>query len=281
MTKQLHKIPGTLLELEARGQKRPLDAFWTQGVRRSRTLLIFVHGMGGNFYRSELRKQMLVQGPRAGIDVLSFNNRGHEDNVTDEVFVDCRHDLDAALSFGRKQGYRQFALLGHSTGCQKITYYEHLRKSRDVVALVLTAIGDDYAIVRRESGARYAHWIRRARELIKHGRKHEIMRGKGCLGFSARRFLSVADPRQIEARLFDMEGPLREFSRIKKPVLAVLPLEEQFACIPVPEMAQRLKEKTQSSCFGVELIPRADHSFHGQQAETARRILRWLKKNAL
>ncbi|MCZ7591699.1 MAG: alpha/beta hydrolase [Kiritimatiellae bacterium] len=119
MTKQLHRIPGVLVELSARGQKRPLDGLLTQGAKQSDTLLLFVHGMGGNFYRSELRKQMLLQGPCAGIDVLSFNNRGHEDNVADEVFVDCRHDIDAAIEFGRKQGYRRFILLGHSTGCQK------------------------------------------------------------------------------------------------------------------------------------------------------------------
>lgn len=281
MTKQLHRIPGVLVELSARGQKRPLDGLLTQGAKQSDTLLLFVHGMGGNFYRSELRKQMLLQGPCAGIDVLSFNNRGHEDNVADEVFVDCRHDIDAAIEFGRKQGYRRFILLGHSTGCQKITYYEQLRKRKDVLALVLTAIGDDYAIVRRESGARYAHWITRAQHLVKSGRKHTIMRGKGCLGFSARRFLSVADPKQIESRLFDMDGALREFSKITKPILTVLPLREQFACIPIPEMARRLKKKTRSSCYGTELIPRADHSFHGQQTETVRRVLRWLKANVL
>lgn len=278
MPEQLHNIPGTLIELNARGLKRPLDGFWTQGAKRSKTLLLFIHGMGGNFYRSELRKQMLIQAPRAGIDVLSFNNRGHEDNVTDEVFTDCRHDMDAALDFGRKRGYRRFILLGHSTGCQKITYYENLRKRKDVAALVLTAIGDDYAIVRRETGARYAHWLNRARQLVKTGHQHEIMRGKGCLNFSARRFLSVADPKQIEARLFDMDGSLREFSKIEKPILAVLPLEEQFACIPIPEMARRLKAKTRSTRFGTELIPRADHSFNGQQPETVRRILRWLKR---
>ncbi|HMP77241.1 MAG TPA: alpha/beta fold hydrolase [Kiritimatiellia bacterium] len=273
------RIPGELVSLPARGLKRPLDGFWTRGRRRADTLLLFVHGMGGNFYRSLSKKEMLTQGPRAGIDVLSFNNRGYERDVAYEVFTECRHDLDAALAFGRAQGYRRFVLLGHSTGCQKITYYQHLRRAPDVAALVLAAIGDDYAIARRDLGARYDRWIRTARDLVKKGRGDTILAGKGCLGFSACRFLSVADPKQVEARLFHMDGPLREFAAIRTPTLAVLPGNEEFACLPVPEMARRLQAVSRAQPFAVEIIPGADHGFHGVEADTTRRILRWL--NAL
>ena len=274
--KRIASIAGTLVSFPARGLRRPLDGFWVRGARRAGTLLLFVHGMGGNFYRSESKKEMLRQAPRAGIDVLSFNNRGYEKDVAYEVFADCRHDLDAALAFGRAQGYRRFVLLGHSTGCQKITYYHALRRPRDVAALVLAAIGDDYAIARRNLSGRYEHWMQVARRLVKAGRGHTILTGKGCLGFSARRFLSVADPRQIEARLFNFDGPMREFASIRTPALAVLPEREEFACIPVPEMARRLRAVSRAQSFNVEIIPDADHSFHGAEIETTRRILRWL-----
>lgn len=270
-------IDGALVELKARGLKRPLDAFWVRGRRRADTLLLFVHGMGGNFYRSESKKEMMRKAPRAGIDVLSFNNRGYERDVAFERFVDCRHDLDAALAFGRAQGYRRFVLLGHSTGCQKIAYYQFLRRAPDVAALVLAAIGDDYAIARRDLGGRYAHWLQRARRLVKTGRGHTILTGKGCLGFSARRFLSVADPKQIEARLFHFDGPMREFASIRTPTLAVLPEREEFACIPVPEMAKRLKAVARAKPFDVEIIPDTDHSFHGAEVDATRRILAWLR----
>ncbi|MBW7909363.1 MAG: alpha/beta fold hydrolase [Kiritimatiellae bacterium] len=270
------EISGSLVSFPARGQKRPLDGFWARGAKRSHTLLLFVHGMGGNFYRSLSKKEMLRQAPRAGIDVLSFNNRGYEGQVADEVFVESRHDLDAALAFGRAKGYRRFFLLGHSTGCQKITYYQHLRKAPDIAALILAAIGDDYAIVRRTLGTRYAHWMKVAAELVKKGNGSEILRGKGCLGFSARRFLSVADRTQIEARLFDMDGPLREFSAIKTPTLAVLPAEEEYACIPVPEMGRRLHATSRAQPFQFQIISGADHGFHGREDETTRVILKWL-----
>ncbi len=276
--KNAFSIPGELVSFPARGLRRPLDGFWARGPRRAGTLLLFVHGMGGNFYRSASKKEMMRQAPRAGIDVFSFNNRGCERDVADEVFAGCRHDLDAALAFGRARGYRRFILMGHSTGCQKVTYYQHLRKAPDIAALVLAAIGDDFAIARRDLGGRYEHWIRRARALVKAGRGHTILTGKGCLGFSARRFLSVADPARIEARLFDMEGPLREFGSILTPTLAVLPAREEFACIPVPEMARRLRAAARACPFDVEIIPDADHGFKGAEPGTTRRILRWLAR---
>lgn len=277
---QSQNIAGALVELRARGLKRPLDGFWAHGPHRADALLLIVHGMGGNFYRAAFKKALMRAAPRAGLDVLSFNNRGYERDVADEVFVECRHDLDAALAFGRAQGYRRFVLIGHSTGCQKIAYYQHLRRAPDIVALVLAAIGDDYAIVRRELGARYGYWMRRARALVRADRGSEILRGKGCLGFSARRFLSIADPNQIEARLFNFDGPMREFAAIRTPTLAVLPAREEYACIPIPEAARRLKAVARATPFDVEIIPRADHGFHGCEAETARRILNWLKPGA-
>jgi pimeloyl-ACP methyl ester carboxylesterase len=219
--------------------------------------------------------------PRAGIDVLSFNNRGYEREVAHEKFTDCRHDLDAALAFGRAQGYTRFVLVGHSTGCQKIAYYHYVRRPGDVIALVYTAIGDDYAIVRRALGARYLYWIRRARALIRVGRGDTILAGKGCLGFSARRFLSVADPNQIEARLFRFDGPMREFASIRTPSLVVLPAEEEYACIPIEEAARRLRAVSRARIFDVAIIPRTDHGFHGMEADAVFRILNWLKKSAL
>lgn len=272
----LYRIRGDLVTLPARRLRRPLDAFWVRGPRRARTLLLFVHGMGGNFYRSVSKKEMMAQAPRHGVDVLSFNNRGYEKDVAWERFTDCVHDLDAAIAFGRARGYRRFVLLGHSTGCQKVTYYQHKRRHPQIAALVLAAIGDDYAIARRDLGARYGRVLAKARRLVRAGRGDVVLPDRGCLGFSARRFLSVADPRQAEARLFHLDGPMREFRAVTTPTLAVLPEREEFACMPVPEMARRLLERSRARRFKVILVPGADHSFHGVERETTKRILAWL-----
>lgn len=276
-------IPGALVELHARGLKRPLDGFWAHGQRRADRLAIFVHGMHSNFYRSAFKKAVMRLWPPAGIDVLSFNNRGYEQETAAEVFEACRHDLDSAIAFAQEQGYRRIVLVGHSTGCQKIVYYEHLRRPPVVEALVIAAPGDDLAIAKRALESRFEQAVGRARRMIREGRgDRPLLIGQKpvFMGFTARRFLSIADPKRIEARLFNFDGPMRELKQIGKPLLVLLPAREEYACLPVKEMARRLKEVGRGKKFDVMIVPRARHNFHPVEEETARRILDWLQSDS-
>jgi len=270
-------LAGALLTLPLPGRHRPLDGFWAPGRRWHATLIVVVHGMGGNFYRSSLKKAWLRQGPRHGFDVLSFNNRGAERQVAGERFGDCLADLDTALQYGRRLGYRRFILLGHSTGCQKIVYYQARRQPTDVAALVLAAPVDDLAICRRDLGPRYAYWLRRARGLVRQGRGDTLL-PMLYEKFSARRFLSIADPRNIEAQLFNYGGPLRHFRAIRCPLLACLGTREEFACRPVAEMGTILRRVTRARSFHFFTVPGADHGFHGRETATVQRVLRWLRQ---
>lgn len=269
-------IDGTLVTLTLPGRRAGnLDGFWTRGAKKNRRLLIFVHGMGSNFYKSRFKKAWMTLGPAGGFDVFCFNNRGCEGNVADEHFRDCVADLDAALAFARAEGYRSIILLGHSTGCQKITYYWNRRQPRDVEALVLAALGDDLAIAKRDLGRQYTAWIKKARHLVARGRGENRLPQK-CLGFSARRFISAAGEGELEAELFRLDGPLRLFRRVTIPVLAVFPEKEQYACIPVHEAADRLAVATRSTRFGRVIIPDADHSFHGRETACVKATMKWL-----
>ena len=269
------EIAGRLVELPLPGRNRPLDGLWVAGPRRARTLLLLVHGMGSNFYRSPFKKQVLLQGPPRGFDVLSFNNRGFERDVETERFSDCVADIDAAIAFGRAHGYRRFVLLGHSTGCQKSLCWLTRRGARGIDAVVLAAPGDDCAIARRDLGKSYDAWIARARRWVAAGQPTRRL-PKKCLGFGARRFLSAADPRQLEARLLHLDGPMREYRALRLPILALLPEREQYACLPVPEMAARLRARTRSRRFGALLVPQAEHSFGPVEAEAVRAMFDWL-----
>ena len=270
---------GSLISLSLPRRRKWLDGFWTRCSTRASTLLIYVHGMGGTFYRSRLTREFLRQGTQRGFDVLAFNNRGHDAHVADERFSDSLADLDAAMRFAASRGYRRVMLLGHSTGSQKISYFQARRRDPRIAALVLLAPGDDYAISRRNLGRHHARWIRRARQLVAEGRGDTRL-PSACLGFSARRFLSVADRRSTEAALFDYEGPMRLYGQIKIPVLAVFGDREEYACMPVPAMGQILKEKSRSRQFGFAVIRGGDHSFHEHEAATVRLVLSWLRKHS-
>ena len=271
-------LHGALFSFRPAGAKKPLDAFWIPGRRRNDTLLVLVHGMGGNFYRSELKKEWLRECGRYGFDVLTFNNRGSDRAVAFERFGDCVADIDAAIVAGRRLGYRKFVLLGHSTGCQKITLYQARRQNPAVRALVLAAPADDLAICRRDLGKKYGYWLNHARRLVKQGK------GKTLLPmlyekFSAKRFLSIADPRSTEAQLFDYNGTMRHFRSIRCPILAFLGAREEYACQPVPQMGETLRSKTRSENFHFFAVSGGDHGFHGHTRATARRALRWLRDN--
>ena len=243
---------------------------------KPRPTVLLVHGMGGNFYRSSLKKEWLRQAGRYGFDVLTCNNRGSDRAVVFERFENCVADIEATLAVGRRLGYRRFVLLGHSTGCQKVTLYQSRRQNPDVCAVALAAPADDLAICRRALGKRYDYWLNHARKLVRQGK------GKTLLPmlyekFSARRFLSIADPKSIEAQLFNYGGSLRHFARIRCPVIAFLGTREEYACRPVAEMGAILRTTTRAPNFHFFAVPSGDHGFHGHEKTTVQRALCWLQ----
>jgi len=271
-------IDGALVGIELPGKKGRLDGFWSHGRATQQRLLVLVHGLGGNYYRSSFKKAFMRLGLEQGWDVLSFNNRGHTTETTDERFSDCVADLDSVLRFGRNHGYRDFGLVGHSTGCQKITYYQAKRQRHDVSGLVLAAPADDRALAQRDLGPRYGYWVQRARNLVASG-KGETRMPAVCHGFTARRFLSCSDSRYAEAKVFDYSGPLKQFRKVTTPILAFFGSDEEFACLPVDEMGRVLKEKTNSVRFRYFTVEGANHGFKGCETRTVRRVYRWLDAN--
>ncbi len=277
-TSPFSSIPGHLVTLPLPGKNADrLDGFLVKGQKKGRRLLIFVHGMGSNFYRSEMKKSWMRLAPDRGVDVLTFNNRGCEGQVADERFKDCIADLDSALALAQAANYREITLLGHSTGCQKITYYWTRRRPPAVTGLILAALGDDHAIARRDLGSSFNRWVNRAKALVAAGKGDERLPPR-CLSFSARRFLSAVEPGQLESELFRLDGPMRVFRKVTLPVLAVFPEKEQYACIPVAEAAARLRAASRSSQFAEAIIPDADHSFHGHEDACTRVGLDWITR---
>jgi len=194
--------------------------------------------------------------------LLSFNNRGADGAVVDERFEDCLADLDAAIHFGQSRGYRRFILLGHSTGCQKIIYHQARRAHPQVAGLVLLAPGDDYAIAQHDAGRGFARYVNQAQRLVNEGRGDTVMPPQ-CLGFTARRYLSIADPRKTEAKIFNYEGRLSHFRRVTCPMLLLFGSAEEYACLSVETMHDILRRATNSTRFEDTVIPGADHGFHG------------------
>ena len=129
--------------------------------------------------------------------------------------------------------------------------------------------------MRRECGKDYAAAVKNARDLIRKGKADEPR--ADLRGFSPRRFLSLALPESVEAKLFDYDGPLRHFSSLRLPVLAFFGSREGYACRAVFEMGEILGERSRSEHFEYFTISGGDHSFRGLEPLTARRAFDWLK----
>ena len=259
-------------------RRRMLDGFHVKGAG---PLVVFVHGMGSNFYRSGLKKAFLAGGAARGEGVLSFDNRGAGRGTEGERFRECLDDIDGALRWARRRGYREAVLVGHSTGCQKITYWQAMRGGRGgrdraaVRGLVLLAPADDNAILRRDLGRAFAGRVAWAKRQVAEGRREAQVPGL-YERFEAARFLSVADERNPEANVFRYAGRLEKFRKVKIPVLAVFGSEEEFAAIPPSEMLGILAEKTKSARFLGWEVEGAGHGFHGFEEDVAEGTFRWI-----
>ena len=95
--------------------------------------------------------------------------------------------------------------------------------------------------------------------------------------FSPRRFLSVADLGNIEARLFNYDGRMSEFANIKIPTYVVFGTKDEGAVKPVREYIKILGERSNSKVFSSFIIRGASHSFRGYEEVVAGQTVRWLK----
>jgi pimeloyl-ACP methyl ester carboxylesterase len=273
-----------------------LHGFLVRPKRRSAKALIHVHGLQGKFYGSSFADALSKEAAEKGINFLSIELRGSYTIVGFrkrkgrkkvwvsagggfERFEDSVYDIAAAIRFLRRQGVREIYLEGHSTGCQKITYYQYKKKDRSVKALALSAPADDYNIEKKAFGKDFGGVVARAKVLCKKDRDIPLPKNRIIKNgeFSVGRFLSFADTKFVEARLFNYDSDkLREFGSIRQPVLAIFGSREEHRLKPVREYMRILERDTGSKRFDHLIIKGGDHGFSGHEKETAKAIIKWL-----
>ncbi|MCL5008527.1 MAG: alpha/beta fold hydrolase [Candidatus Marsarchaeota archaeon] len=262
----------------------PLHGFLVRN--NTKKCIISVHGMGGNFYNST--RLAYFTKTLKGFSIFSINTRGHDElsstkkingkkwiytGTGTERFEDCVYDISAAISMLWGMGFRQFVLMGHSTGCQKIAYYQYKRNDKRVKAMVLLGPADDYGL-RKADKTEFRRAMSMVHSLEKIGKADIPVQELGF--FSAKRTLSVSDLRNAEARMFYYDGKLAEFSRIRVPICAVFGSDEEYRDRPVDEYLDILSKNTHSKNYRSIIIYGAGHSFAGYEEETAKSVGKWL-----
>jgi alpha-beta hydrolase superfamily lysophospholipase len=261
--------------------------------KKTAKALIHVHAWVGNFYENNFINYIAEAAVAQGFAFLTFNNRG-AGFVTDfikrnrsgfkyvriggasEKFEDCVLDISAVLDFLEKRGYKSFVLQGHSTGCQKATYYKFKTKNKKVCGLVELSPADDVAYVKKLLGGKYREALNIAKKMVSSGKSGEPVPAWMAFypSLSAKTFLNIADPKSVSAKIFDYIGELKEIKNVECPVLAISGSRDEYQ--DNPEGKLEILKNQVANC-STKFMINSDHWFTNYEKQLAKLIGNWLQ----
>lgn len=263
---------------------------------KSKTCMVHVHGMTDNFVGLAAVDALASVAYKNKMSFFTFNNRGMGTitifqrlsehlvyrtlGTSFEHFKDCLYDIHSALNVLRELGYSDFILSGHSTGCQKITYYQYRKRAKAVKGLILLGPADDYNFQIKKLGKRtFNEMLYIARRLVRLGKGRELMPYEAEPSyFSAKRYYELYNPGSIEGELFNYEGKMKAVSSITVPMLAIISEKEEFAAMSPRKMLRVLNSKFWNTRSATVLIKKADHCFCRKEKKVAIAVNKWLEK---
>ena len=284
---------------------RTSDAITLEGVlaepgRRTKTIVVWVHGLTASFYsRSERLATLASTCNRNGIAFASFNNRGHDIATSFnrgkgkksliaggalERFPDCVKDLAVVIGFLHRKKYQRIYLVGHSTGANKVSYYMARTRDPRVKGVALAGPMSDAAIEKDRLGKSFASHLRQVASYAQsHNQDWPLPERLSKRILSARRYLSLHTPEGAED-IFPYHVHHASWPTLKKvrpPLAVVIGQRDQYLG---HWRAEKLidvfrKNATGARRFRGIVIPRADHSFTKTGKELARVIVRWVREN--
>ncbi len=270
----------------------------------SDTVVLHIHGMGGNLYFNSFYPEMVKQYTQAGIDLLIVEHRGSasvngvynakKDKVellgnAYEIFEDSVYDINAWIKKLLELGYKNIILQGHSLGPSKIMYwYFNERGSKQieeykkyVKALVLLSPVDMLGLTTPEPN--YKQLLNEAKNLVKQGK------GKALLSkllwaeylLSAETFLSLFSP-DAKANIFayhDTEAKVwQQFVKVNIPVFLAAGTKDEFEN-PQANLQMLKDALINSPNVTVKLYKGANHDFEGFGEELARDVVGFVETN--
>ncbi len=265
----------------------------------TKSVLVHIHGMGGNFYENKFIDYLAKTLASNGIAFCVFNNRGCElikdtYRITEgkepeivrvgtahEIFEESVFDIKRAIQFVEEAGFSQIHLSGHSLGCPKTTYYMSQTQDERVSSLLLLSPSDMLGLVRKDPIA-FQKSIEEAKRLVADGQGRQILSDWvwGEYPTSAETYLSLfAD--ESKAGIFNFynsEDTLPVLSQITVPTYAVMGTKDDALVVSIEETFSRIeKALTSSPKVKTEILGDANHGYRGHEQELASAVYSWLK----
>lgn len=257
-----------------------LNGLLAKSDASSERIIIYIHGMGGTFFRDSMSKHFLQNFPKKGVDCLTTENRGtggitffdnERKGVAFEDFEKCIFDISAWIDLAEEKGYKEIWLISHSLGTCKAAYYSYKMKDNRVTGQIWISPSEMYGLVRDDEGKDEKEIMyQEAKKLISENKedtllsiqlwKHHYMSAKTYLN------LFGEDSRASVFNYFDTSRGWKVVNDITVPVLAITGTNDDGVCtVKNPREAMNLLEKNLSSSNKTRTIiyENANHGFRG------------------
>lgn len=253
-------------------------------------LVVWVHGMHRRFSQREF-VEIGRQLARLGRPFLTVNTRGHDlgawfrtpsghilGGTAWEQFIDSPFDIAAWTDLARKEGFKNYVLVGAGYGAPKIVFYQVQRQDRHLSGCVFASSG---TIVRDKiTELAPAETTALAKRMIAEGRGQELM-AMGAVSDSFGSTVSAqvyADRARIH-REFYGEGDDRPpaLAQIRLPIFVLYGSKAQRRDRPLPTFIETIRRTAvQSPSVQAKIIEGATNTFVGYEAVVAREIAGWI-----
>jgi len=177
------------------------------------------------------------------------------------------------VNFLKKRGCNKIFLIGHSTGCQKSSYYLSQIHDKNVKGVVLLAPCNDTDAEIMHGGEKvFKKRLNHAKKLIKNNKKKEFI---GL--FTAERYYGLHCG--VESKIFDYtKKKLNYISKIKVPILAILGgSEEHMAQENIEKSLQLIKDSANVKCKTI-VVKNANHHYSPNLKGMIKVLGGWLKR---
>ncbi len=264
---------------------------------KSKQVALYLHGNGtSSVFYSPLMNILGKELTDKQISFFPFNNRGAHliksltremENGGEralygtayELIKDCILDINSAIHALQEKGYEEFYLIGESTGANKIVVYNYYQQQNPVSKYILLSGGDDTGLYYEELGKKtFFEILETAKQKIAEKKGEELV-SKELYSLMPMSYQSMYDTLNPDGDYntfpynetfnnlhLSSKQLFREIKVIKKPTLVLYGEEDEFCYGRVPECVEILKKQTKNNnVFEFQIMPEADHGFHGKE----------------
>ncbi len=258
--------------------------------KETKSIIIFIHGSGGNFFKANYYEDMFEDFNYYGYDFMICNNRGSEQfyrlhrNIAGvnetiqagnmyENFDESIYDVSAAVNYAKMNGYEDIILIGQSLGTLKVQYY--CEQIGDISKVILLSPVDMVNRFRSRVDNQYDELISKSKKLVEEGKPYEMLTKE----YSA---IKIASTMSIgsKADLFMLE----ENRDISKPLnykgfvsIIAGSNEHVYKGWSMEYVENRLRQRFKNAKFQFHIIPNSTHNYNEHEKQISKLIVDSIK----